>query len=97
MKKTKPAFKKGDIVKSEPNSQDIKLMGAIWNAVIYKYNGQTDKGEHVYETLGCWEPIKDKNGKVKKFWKDYKADWSKPELRQLWENHLIANTSNTNS
>ena len=82
-------------------------MGAVWNAIIYKYKGQTKEGHHVYETLGCWEPIKDEKGKIvnenkagvnlNELWKDYKADWKKPELRQLWGKHLIANPKGPNS
>ena len=44
-------FKVGDRVKNTLN--EIELMGATWNAVIYKVIGENDSGG-CYETVGTW-------------------------------------------
>lgn len=85
---TKTKYKLGDAVKSCSNSCDVKIMKAVWVAVIHKYKGQNQKGVQCYDTLGFWEPIKDANGNVTDFWKKNPPS-TEPTLRQLLHSDLV--------
>ena len=80
-------FKVGDKVKSSPDSSDVRGMKAIWVARVTHVVGENDAGG-CFETLGHWEPIKNKNGEVSSFWKE-QDDLNDPTRRQLWGEHLV--------
>tara|TARA_R100000149_G_C5766982_1_gene69194 strand:- start:151 stop:444 length:294 start_codon:yes stop_codon:yes gene_type:complete len=83
-KKMEYKFKIGDKVKSEPS--EVATMQATWKAVIYEVK-EKNKDGGCYETLGHWEPIKDKDGNLSDFWAG--RETAEPTLRQLHGNHLV--------
>tara|TARA_A100000172_G_C3021874_1_gene103399 strand:- start:395 stop:643 length:249 start_codon:yes stop_codon:yes gene_type:complete len=64
-KETNMKFKVGDRVKNTPD--EIKLMGATWNAVIHKVIGENDSGG-CYETVGTWSDEPNRKPTKRQLW-----------------------------
>ena len=58
-------FKVGDRVKNTPD--EIKFIGATWNAVIHKVIGENDSGG-CYETVGTWTDEPNAEPTLRQLW-----------------------------
>tara|TARA_R110002167_G_scaffold91333_1_gene245756 strand:- start:334 stop:624 length:291 start_codon:yes stop_codon:yes gene_type:complete len=85
-------YKVGDKVKSAPNTSDVIYMKAAWVGEIQSILCDTASiGAIVYDVLGYYEPIKDKDGYVDSYWDEFDSEKAskKPQLRQLRGDYLI--------
>lgn len=92
MSKATRFFKVGDKVKSAPNTSDVSCMKATWVGEIHSILCDTASvNAIVYDVLGYYEPIKDKDGMVDSYWDEFDSAKAskKPKLRQLRGDYLI--------